>query len=167
MIPESLQALITSGTFPRELRLGRWPGPTLFTSELHDGTARRLDAFRALAADEEALLVLGTARETQGFEDEPPVAYAAFCLTDDGRVVLVDLEIDARRFVASSPVELFKGLTLFAREWSTFEKLKRDELAPFLSWLQSALQAIDARAFRDRQDYWSSWLKVLGERAAK
>lgn len=167
MLPESLQMLVDAGTVPRELRLERWAGPTLFTSELHDGDVRRLDALRSLETNEDNPLVLGTARETDGYEDEEPAAYGAFCLTDDGRVVLVDLELGTRRFVASGPSELFASLALFAREWPAFRKLKGEEIPAFLAWLKRSLEAVDPRIGRDRQDYWSAWLKLLGEQASR
>ena len=163
-LPAAVAQAVAEGSFPAEIRLAGWSGPTLFTSEISGGRLPRLSAFVAAAPDGDDPIVLGTVRETELSAGEGPVRYAAFCLDPAGeRVILVDFQTGERKAVNSGVPQMIRCLALFEREWNTFAKLHPDEIDPFLEWLRGALKGLDPQAFRGREDYWSSWLGLLAE----
>jgi SUKH-4 immunity protein len=141
---ETISFLRTQG-IPVELRLrswaGPWHGPTLFTSELADGTLKRN------AAGE---WVLGTICETEGSS----IALAEFVIRG-AQVVLVD-------DLTERPVN--RSVAMFVRSIEAFH----DAFAVLPAGTEAgvsvlaASERIDPEAFNVPDGYWPLWVEEFG-----
>lgn len=141
---ETISFLRTQG-IPAELRLksgaGPWLGPTLFTSELADGTLKR---------NATGEWILGTIRETQG----PSIALAEFAIRE-AQVILID--DDTERHVNRSVTTFVRSIEAFH---SAFAALPAgsEEGASVLA----EPERIDPEAFDIPDGYWSLWVEEFG-----
>lgn len=132
---ETISFLRTRG-IPAELRLEGWIGPTLFTSELTDGTLKR---------NVGGEWVLGTIRETQGMS----IALAEFVIRR-GQVVLLDGH--AERHVNRSVVTFVGAIEAFH---SAFAARPIGNAGSVLA----ASERIDPDGFNMPGGYWSTWVE--------
>src|SRR5215510_915838 len=134
---EAISFLRTRGV-PAELRLEGWAGPTLFTSELADGTLKRNAAGEWL---------LGTIRETQGSS----MALADFVIRG-AQVVLVDGYTERR--VNRSVAAFVDSIEAFHRAFAALPVGTEARVS-----VLAASERIDPEAFHTPDGYWSLWVE--------
>lgn len=156
----TLDALVRDGV-PRELVLPEWEGPTLFSSELANGTLALTSSPGALVerTGEHEGYVIGAVRDVA-----TKLPYSAFVLRKrKGDVWLLDAtRPEDDRFVNASLEAFLASMHAFHTGFShLMDTLDDDERRKLVASFRGLLTKLDPRALQHPDHYWPGWLDEL------
>lgn len=154
------RALLDRGV-PAQVVLEGWPRPTVFTGELGSGRFPSAEAFCRRQPLPDAVYVIGSMRETQGY----PHVRAAFGLQrGTGAVVLLDSEDPGEDLWVNAGLTAFlRSLELLVEAWEQLRELPASApLRPGVDELEERLEELDPTAVTGQDRYWRRWLEELG-----